>query len=163
MIQGKLLSYGDDLNEVYNIRREVFVNEIGKTEETEFDDTDNEAIHVLVYEEVTRKEGNGLLDSKKVAVATGKIIYNGDICWISNVAVLRQYRNKKYGDFTVRMLLNRAFTAGINEVYLRATPETSEFFKKIGFQLNNSEYEKMQDQDFRMIIHDTDIVISCKK
>jgi predicted GNAT family N-acyltransferase len=65
MIQGKMIQGRDDLSQVYKIRKEVFVEEQGIDESLEFDDADQEAIHVLVYEG---------MDASK-AVATGRIIY----------------------------------------------------------------------------------------
>ncbi len=136
MIQGKLFSYGDDLSEIYNIRRKVFIEELAVPEDIEFDDLDNEAIHVLVYEEASNINSNDMT-KKKIPVATGRIVYEGDSCKIDHIAVLNNYRNLKYGDFTVKMLINRAFTAGISTVTLTAKKEIEGFFKKIGFEAIN--------------------------
>lgn len=125
MIQGKILSYGDNLSEAFYIRRKVFCEELGIPEKEEFDELDNEAMHVIVYDNTNSEE----------AIATGRISYHEGSCIISKVSVLKKHRGKKYGDFTVKMLINRAFVAGINEVMLTATEKDVEFFKKIGFSV----------------------------
>ncbi|MDF2942829.1 MAG: GCN5-related N-acetyltransferase [Herbinix sp.] len=152
-IQGKLLSYGDDLSEVFTIRRKVFVEEKQIPEEKEFDNYDAEAMHVVVYEE----EGN------KKAVATGRIEYNGQDCRIGRVAVLEEYRGKRYGDFAVRMLLNRAFMAGIKEVTITNEVTLEPFFSKIGFRRVKNEMDETGLKFCIMNINANDMTTLCNK
>lgn len=153
LIQGKLLSYDDDLSEVFAIRRKVFIEEQGIPEEIEFDDLDAEAMHVVVYEN----------EDIKKAVATGRISYDGENCQIGRIAVLKEYRNKKYGDFAVRMLLNKAFLADIEEVTTNALLSSVEFYKKIGFQCTASEFMEEGILYHKMIIYAKDLMSLCKK
>ncbi|MDF2611621.1 MAG: GCN5-related N-acetyltransferase [Lachnospiraceae bacterium] len=153
LIQGKMLSYGDDLSEVYAIRRKVFVEEQQIPEYVEFDEFDEEAMHVIVYEEAGSKK----------AVASGRIIYKGNSCEIGRVAVLKEYRCKKYGDFTVRMLLNKAFTAGINTVTLNSQISAVEFYEKIGFHRAGFDFTQAGIIHCPMIINITDINTQCNK
>lgn len=152
-IQGKLLSYGDDLSETFTIRRKVFVEEQGIPEEIVFDDLDTEAMHVLVFEEAVNKK----------AVASGRIIYEGQHCQIDNIAVLEEFRNKKYGDFTVRMLLSKAFTAGINEVSVVSQNSTVDFFKKFGFEYSNKDNGESENSKCKMVIYSNNIITLCNK
>lgn len=159
MIQGKLLSYKDDLNDVYKIRNTVFVEELGIPKELEFNSTDKEAIHALVYEVSSEKSNSNL----KTPVATGKITFDGEKCTISNIAVLKDYRNKQYGDFTVRVLINKAFTAGINEVTVYAYENTVKFFENIGFKVIEKNIIKYNDTLCKMEIKANDVITICKK
>jgi predicted GNAT family N-acyltransferase len=165
MIQGKILTYGDDLSEAFEIRSNVFVKEQGITEEEEYDDFDLEAIHVIVYEDVPHQP-NGMINtggSYKKAVATGRIVYDGMSCNIGHVAVLKEFRGKKYGDFTVRMLLNKAFMAGIKEVTLITKSSDEDFFGKIGFQCSGNRFMESGEEFSHMNIHINDIQTKCKK
>ena len=110
-------------------------------------------MHVIVYEEAGRRN----------AVATGRIIYNGQDCQIGRIAVLKEFRGKKYGDFTVRMLLNRAFTAGINEVTINCHQSAEEFYKKIGFQRVGNNFNEAGISHCKMIINVKDISMLCNK
>ncbi len=158
MIQGKLLTYGDDLKEVYSIRRKVFVEEQNIPEEDEFDSTDNEAIHVLIYEQ------NSVSDTiNRIAVATGRIIFDGETCEISHIAVIKEYRNMKYGDLAVRMLINKAFTAGINKVQVNSPLELLDFFKSIGFTFLKDNSENSDNSLYKMVIYINNVNTSCKK
>lgn len=124
------------MTEVFNIRRKVFVEEMRMDEKNELDQKDQEAIHVIVFETpINLKDRKNEMNH---AVATGRIIFDGERCTISHVAVLKDYRKQQYGDFTVKMLLNKAFTSGVPEVELDTTEQTEGFFKRIGFKTENT-------------------------
>ncbi len=121
MVQGKYLYYGDNLSQVFEIRRKVFVEEQGVSETEEFDDYDDLAVHVLVY------------DNSKKPVATGRVYHDGKNYRIGRIAVLKEERGKYYGDFVVRLLANRALSAGAKEVIVNAQVKAVRFYEKIGF------------------------------
>ncbi len=155
MIQGKLLSFGDDLTEVKNIRSRVFIDEFNLSKEVEFDSLDLEAVHVLVYgDEISE-------DNKPKGVATGRITYDGEICEIGHIAVLKEYRNNEYGDFTVRMLINRAMLSGIPEIVIYSPSETIGFFEKLGFVLME-DFVIDQTKDIKMVLNLKDMSSMCK-
>ncbi len=153
LIQGKILSYGADLSEAFEIRRQVLINELQKNEAEVFDDQDSYAMHVIVYE-----QGNGCNP-----VATGRITFDGSACEIDQIAVLKEYREKKYGDFTVRMLINKAFTSGIHEVSVRTPIHLVDFFRKIGFNMKNEENLKELKKECSMVIRDGDVLTCCNQ
>lgn len=121
MIQGKFFSGNDDLTEIKKIRKAVFQDELGIKEEIEEDGLDNLCMHVLAYD-------NG------VPVAVGRICYDGWEFVISKVAVLKEHRHKMYGDFIVRMLIDKAMMSGAVEIKLESPRSCVGFFKGIGFE-----------------------------
>jgi N-acetylglutamate synthase-like GNAT family acetyltransferase len=153
LIQGKLLSSEDDLTEALEIQRKVLVEEFGFSEEKIFDNKNSCAMHAVVY------HGN---DHKK-AVASGKIIYDGDDCRLDNIAVLKEYRKNQYGDFIVRLLINKAFTAGIKKVYVISNIEMADFFWKIGFVQDGEEFMEEGIRKVKMSIRIENMVTKCKK
>lgn len=153
LIEGKLLSYGSDLTDVYTIRRKVFLDEMMLPENIVFDSLDDMSMQVIVYEKAGSTN----------AVATGRIFFDGTICEITHVAVLKKFRKKKYGDFTVKMLLNRAFTAGIHQVECISFIETVPFFQSIGFHTVGDEIIDNNKSCYKMIINETDIIKACHK
>jgi N-acetylglutamate synthase-like GNAT family acetyltransferase len=150
MIQGKLLTYGEDITEVINIRKTVF-GQLDVTGTCEL--KEEQAIHVLVYESK---------DETK-AIAAGSIYYDGQKCFIDNVAVLSEYRLKRYGDFAVRMLLNKAFLSGIVRVYIKTPVTTSDFFKKIGFIKEGNDYKDNNISYVTMLIEENNLTVMCKR
>lgn len=121
MIKGVYLNGEDDLTDAFLIREKVFIEEQGVPKELELDELDTYAIHAVAY------------DGEK-AVATGRIVYDGDTYKIGRVAVLKEERGKQYGDFIVRMLLDKAFLHGADEVVLGAQLQAVKFYEKIGFE-----------------------------
>lgn len=155
MIRGKMLSYGDDLSEIYDIRTKVFVEELGLQKEQVFDLYDPDAIHVLVYEEKFSEQGEEL-----IPVATGRITYDGDVCEVAHISVLKDYRNKEYGDFAIRMLINKALLSGIDEICLVATKDVVGFFERVGFTV--SERKSEEDGKIKMILNLSNMDSMCK-
>lgn len=128
MIRGKYLSGDDDLSEVYQLREAVFQRELGFPKELERDGYDKLAIHAVACE-------------GEVTVATGRILYDGEIYRISRVAVRADYRGSGYGDFVVRMLINKAMLSGAQEIYVSTLEAGRGMFEKIGFEVCGEAYE----------------------
>lgn len=160
LIQGKFLSYGDDLSEVLEIRQKVFGVEMGYTKNHMMDDIDQLAMHVIVYEDNPEWKDN---QASKKAVATGRIYFDGVTCEISQVAVLKDYRRKKYGDFTVRMLLNKAFTSGVNRVTLTSPCDIVDFFKAIGFKVAGDSNIERSLVQYPMAIQSNEVITQCSR
>ena len=129
MIKGQYLSYGDDLTKVHEIRKAVFTEEYGIPEDVELDDDDIMAMHVI-------------LDYENEKVGTVRMKYDGETFILDKMAVLKEHRNNGYGEFIVRMLLDKVFLANGKEIFTDATKDTVEFFKKIGFVEIGDEYER---------------------
>ncbi len=129
MVKGIYLKQGDDLSVPLAIREEVFVREQGVPPEEEYDTRDPLAVHALVYDEAGRPAG------------TARLLLNEDGTFhIGRVAVLAAQRHKGYGDFLVRMLLDRAFRCGAQEVHLGAQLQAIPFYETIGFTVYGEEY-----------------------
>lgn len=128
MIEGKYLSGNDDLSQVYELREEVFQRELGFRKELEVDGYDKLSIHAIAYE-------NGM------PAATGRILFDGEIYRISRVAVKKAFRGKGYGDFVVRMLINKALTSGAQEIYTSTLLDGKKMFETIGFEVSGEAYE----------------------
>ena len=132
-IQGKYLLGGlHDISECLAIRNEVFGGEqqflVAASENLEYKD----AIFVLAYE--TNEVG------EEVPVATGRLIFLEDRFKIGRIAVKKECRGKHYGDFVVRMLLDKAFSMGAKEVFVGAQSHAISFYEKIGFERQEEEY-----------------------
>jgi len=161
-IQGKILKPGDELKEAIDIRKKVFVEEYGIAYDKEFDDLDMLAIHAVAYESEDASE-KGKRGNGKIAVATGRIVFDGENCKIDKIAVLKEYRNKKYGDFIVRLLLNKAFMSGIDEVNVDAFVSSEGFFKKLGFEKVSEEFSENGIKMYKMTINSKKLLKNCRK
>ncbi len=127
MIEGKFIHGDQDLAEVFKIRREVFCEEQHISEEEEFDDLDKEALHVIISE-------------KQQNVAVGRLVKIDHYYKIGRIAVLKECRGMHYGDFVVRMLVDKAFQLGAKEVHVGAQTYAKGFYEKIGFKVDGEQY-----------------------
>lgn len=153
MIQGKFLYYGDDLSDVINIRRQVFVVEQGVPEEEEFDEYDDLSVHALVYDNT---------DNNK-PVATGRVYHDGNSYRVGRIAVLKNERGKYYGDFIVRLLVNKAFLSGAEEVVISAQTKVVPFYEKIGFETYDESFEESGINHILMKVKLNTICKKCDK
>lgn len=150
IIQGKFKSYEDDLSDAFEIRKKVFQDEQNVNSEIDYDEWDKYAMHVVIY--VSDK-----------AVATGRLVFDGDTYRIGRVAVLKEERGKQYGDFVVRMLVDRAFQSGAKEIILGSQLHVIGFYEKLGFKSFGEEYEEAGIKHMKMRLTQGNMCSKCKK
>jgi predicted GNAT family N-acyltransferase len=159
-IQGKFKEANDDLSDVFEIRRKVFVEEQGVLEENEFDDYDKSAIFCVVYE--PKVNTNDSEKEELISVATGRLILLEDGRFkVGRIAVLKEYRGKKYGDMVVKMLVNKAFLSGATKVYISAQTRVIDFYHKIGFQEYGEVYMEDEIEHIAMVLEKDKLCTMC--
>lgn len=159
-IQGKFKEIGDDLSDVFEIRRKVFIEEQGKTKSEEFDEYDKEAIFCVVYEQSDNV--NDVLNHKPISVATGRLVLLEDGSFkIGRIAVLKEFRGKKYGDMVVKMLVNKAFLSGAEKVYVSAQVRAKGFYETIGFEEYGDIYKEFGVEHISMVLYQGKLCTLC--
>lgn len=133
MIRGKYLSIEDDLTDVNQIRSTVFNNSLP---------VNPLSMNVLVY------EGD-------LPVGTGSIILSEGLFIIENIAILPTYRNKGYGEFTLRLLADKALLSGAKEIFIKCETALQPFFAKYGFHA-------LKDSNFSMKLILSELISPCK-
>lgn len=126
MVFGKFISGADDLTPVQEIRKKVFEEELGLSMQADM--PDEFCMHALAYDGET-------------PVGIGRILFDGERFTIAGIAVLRKYRGQMYGDFLIRLLIDKAMMSNAREVYLDALAGTEDFFKITGFEVCGESYE----------------------
>lgn len=135
MIEGKYLLFSDDFTDIFAVRkqceeqdRKAFVT----------DDLDEEAIHVIAYED-------------GIPIATGRLLMHSNSFEVSKVCVIPQKRNQKIGDFVMRLLIEKANTFSAKAIYCMITNvECESFFESFGFK---KEYEERKNLDRTMVLN----------
>ena len=128
MIQGKFIPGIGDTSEVFAIRREVFVAEQGFAAETEFDEIDRSALHVLVT------------DGGQPA-ATARLYQKDGLWHIGRVAVRKAHRGRGVGAVAMRLLMQKANALGASEVHVGAQVQALGFYRSMGFTACGPEYD----------------------
>ena len=117
-------SWMSDNAAIKQIRTEVFIKEQRVTEELEWDDHDNSALHCLA-----------LINDK--AVATGRLQTDGQI---GRMAVLKPYRRTGIGSKVLLFLINAATAENKERIFLHAQKQAVEFYKKFNFIQDGNEF-----------------------
>ncbi len=129
MFTTKWVSSTDNLEEVRIIREKVFIKEQGVPPELEFDGSDKYAMSILVKEDST-------------PVATGRIILIDDNYTLGRICVLKEHRQKKYGNVVMTELMKKAKELGAESVHVHAQLQVKDFYRKLGFEEYGKEYKE---------------------
>ena len=78
----------------------------------------------------------------ETAVATGGISFDGASYQMKEVAVLPEFRRKKYGDFIVRLLIDKAMMSGAQMINADVLQGAVPLFETVGFKASGELYEK---------------------
>ncbi|ROR22138.1 hypothetical protein EDD66_11618 [Mobilisporobacter senegalensis] len=150
MIQGKYLYFTDDLSELIKIREKVLHNKEYYPKNTDKNNMDESSVHAVVY-----------ADDRPVA--TGRVHSEKQVYYIDEIAVLEEEQGKGYGDFIVRMLIDKAFILGSEEVVVYSPPELELFFKKIGFRIYGNDINNNEHVFIKLKICQEDLLKKCRK
>lgn len=110
------------------IRKLVFMEEQGFV--NEFDDKDNAAKHIVLYNDENR------------AVSTCRYFLDEEnrVCIVGRIAVLKEFRHKHYGRLVLCEAERQAKMAGIDKIRLAAQMQAVGFYQKQGFMIDGKEF-----------------------
>jgi predicted GNAT family N-acyltransferase len=115
--------------EVFEIRREVFVDEQAVPEDLEVDEFDEAAEHFLAY-----------LDER--AVGAGRLVVEPDgVAHLGRLAVLANARGTGIGVALVRAIEERARELGLTTVVLGAQTQAMGFYEQLGYTAYGEEFD----------------------
>lgn len=127
MAEVKFVLYSDpDFMLVKSIRMQVFMNEQNIKGEEEFDELDKRSLFALLF------DGNS-------AVATARISEIPKGLKIGRIAVLKDYRGRRYGAKIVNAVVAKSIEAGADRVYVDAQNHAVNFYEKLGFRICGTE------------------------
>jgi len=130
--------FNKDFDSLKTIRETVFVKEQSVPIELEWDEYDQEAYHLLAFNDNT-------------AIATARILKNGKI---GRMAVLSSWRHQGIGSSLLRHLIDKALELGLKQVCLSAQVSAIPFYERLGFVIISEPYEDAgiphQDMELRL-------------
>jgi len=118
----KLVAGDRELEGAFEIRRQVFVEEQGISEDLVFDGHDGEALHMVVK------------DGQRV-IGTARVLFLADNqAKLERMAVLRPFRHKGIGKGIVSFLNEELRDRQLEQVVLHAQYGVVAFYKSCGFE-----------------------------
>lgn len=125
MLEIKVIETNEDLKKALNIRRTVFINEMGVNESIEldeFDTLDSQCKHILV-----------LYNKKPVGTARCNLISDSELK-VQRFCFLPEYRNVGFGKLLLEFIEKEFSQIGYNYFFLEAKFSVHEFYEKCGYK-----------------------------
>lgn len=112
-----------ELQEAFNIRREVFVEEQGVPLADEFDQYESAAEHILVYHE-----------GEDAPVGTARFRTVDGWAKLERICLRAPFRNSGLGSVIIRTLETMAVEQGLTRAKLHGQKQAEGFYQKLGFE-----------------------------
>ena len=124
----KLVANDRELKEAFEVRKKVFVEEQGISEEIELDSYDSQALHMVV------KEGESVIGTARVMFLANRQAK------IERMAVLKPYRRRGIGKNIISFLNAELKERRVEQVVLHAQYTVIDFYKSCGFEETGSPF-----------------------
>jgi len=118
-----------DLTDIHAIRRTVFMEEQGVSEQDELDGTDGACVHLIAYD-------------SDIPVATGRIMITSEDFIIGRVATLKSHRGRGIATGLMQALIDACVVMGGERQILHAQTHARTFYEKLGFIAYGEEFEE---------------------
>lgn len=114
--------------EALKIRYEVFVDEQKVPEDIEVDELENQAQHLVLYE-------------NNEPVGTARIFHVGDGLYkMQRVAILKKYRGQGYGKKLIKEIEHQVQNLHGKKITLGAQLQALSFYEKLGYEVEGPEF-----------------------
>ena len=134
----KITANDRELKEAFGVRKRVFVEEQGISEDLEFDNCDRKALHVVVT------------DAERV-IGTARVIFlNANQAKLERMAVLRPFRRRGIGSRIVSFLDGELKNRQVEQVVLHAQYAVVAFYKSCGFEELGSPFVEVGIKHIKM-------------
>jgi len=118
----KIAANDGELKEAFGVRKKIFVEEQGISEDLEFDNRDREALHVIVT------------DAERV-IGTARVIFlTANQAKLERMAILRPFRRRGIGSRIISFLNEELKNRQVEQVVLHAQCAVVAFYKSCGFE-----------------------------
>ncbi|WP_164744481.1 GNAT family N-acetyltransferase [Paenibacillus xylaniclasticus] len=118
-----------ELEDVFRIRRTVFVDEQGVSEDEEYDEHDSTASHILV-----KYNGD--------PVGTGRVRLVNDTAKLERICVLAEYRKHGIGAAVTKALEEEGKRLGAIQAKLHGQTQAAPFYAKQGYEIVSDVFEE---------------------
>ena len=129
-----------ELNEAFDIRKKVFVEEQNVPEELELDEFEEIAEHFIAY-----------LNKNPIGCARIRIFNN--FVKLERIAILKEYRNKGYGSQLTKYLIDKITKDTQKDVIIHSQEYAKNFYKKFGFKIIGNPFYEAGLKHVKMVLY----------
>ena len=134
----KLVTSDSELKAAFEVRRQVFTEEQGISEELEFDNHDREALHMVANDE-------------ERVIGTARILFlTANQAKLERMAVLKPFRRKGIGSGIISFLNEELRNKQVEQVVLRAQYAVVAFYKSCGFEESGLPFQEAGIKHIKM-------------
>lgn len=126
MMQVRTALTEQELNDVYQIRKEVFIQEQGVPADIEVDDKESESVHFILYNE-------------KIPAGAGRLRFQEETAKAERVCVVKESRGTGMGRVLMKEMEKYAIKAGASRMKLNAQLHAAVFYTQIGYETVSAE------------------------
>jgi predicted GNAT family N-acyltransferase len=126
-VEVKIVENDQELEEAFNVRRIVFVDEQQVPEEEEIDQHESEAVHFVLYQ-----------DEK--AAGAGRFRVLDGIGKVERICVLKECRKTGAGVAIMNKIEEHAKDRGITALKLNAQTHAIPFYSRLGYETVSEEF-----------------------
>ncbi|WP_170008702.1 GNAT family N-acetyltransferase [Bacillus fonticola] len=116
----KHVTNSTELAQVFEIRTAVFIEEQGTPAEDEFDEYEQTAEHILVYDD-------------NEPVASGRLRVVDGVGKLERICVVASHRKHGFGKVVVETLENMTKEKGLSKAKLHGQTQAEDFYKRLGY------------------------------
>jgi len=127
-----------ELKEALKVRKKVFIEEQGISEDIELDGHDSEALHIVV------KYGERIIGTARV------LFLAPDVAKIERMAILEAFRRKGIGSKIISFLNTELKNRQISKIVLHAQYSSVAFYKSCGFVESGVPFDEADIRHLRM-------------
>jgi predicted GNAT family N-acyltransferase len=124
----KIVKNQNELDDALTIRHRVFVDEQNVPAELEVDEHEDEAIHVVLYDDSSQPIGAGRC--RKV----------NDALKVERICVLKEHRKTGAGKLIMKQIEDVAKDEGITKLKLNSQTHAQAFYASLGYQTVSDEF-----------------------
>ena len=117
----KRVENSHELGEAYLVRKKVFIDEQNVSEELEYDEFDDAALHVICK-------------ADELVIAAGRILLFDEDAIVGRVAVLKPWRGKGIGKKIMEFIMDIAKCNGVKTLAANVQIDVQDFYETLGFK-----------------------------